>query len=355
MIFSRRGGRNKAGRLFHAVIPALVLSLLMTLSVLPAGADSISDKKEQARQVEQQLNSLQSEMNRLTAELSQTESRIYTVEVNIQQNQEQLNAAEAELERWKGVLSERMVAMYKQGNFSAMDVLLGCEDVDTLLNSYQFISRIGEHDTDAIERTRGLVGEIQQRRAELENQKAEYQAYLSSVQSQRSSIQSKLGEQKAILAGLDSEIRSMLSSRYSGGGGNYWEVGPVNGLYFPVAGPHSFTNDWGAPRSGGRTHKGCDVMAANGTPCVAITSGRVVQRSGGNAGLYIFLYGDNGHLYYYMHLAGYAASGRVSAGQIVGYVGDTGNARGCPHLHFEYHPNGGGPVNPYPLLVALDR
>ena len=132
-------------------------------------------------------------------------------------------------------------------------------------------------------------------------------------------------------------------------------MGPVNGLYFPVAGPHSFVNDWGAPRSGGRRHKGCDVMADYGTPCVAITSGRVVQRSGGNAGLYIFLYGDNGHLYYYMHLQGYAASGRVSAGQVVGYVGDTGNARGCPHLHFEWHPNGGAAVNPYPLLVALDR
>lgn len=323
-------------------------------AVAPAGADSISEKKEQARAVESQLASLQSELNRLTAELSQTESRLYAVEVDIEKNQVELNAAEAELERWRGILAERCVAMYKEGNFSAMEVFLDCEDFETFLNSYDYMRRIGEHDTEAILATRNLMSEIQQRRAALESQRAEYEAHLKNVQSQKSAIQSKLNEQKAILAGLDSDIASMISSRYGGGAG-YVDVGPVNGLYFPVAGPHSYTNDWGAPRSGGRRHRGCDIMAARGTPCVAITSGTVVQRSGGNAGLYIFLYGDNGHTYYYMHLDGYAASGRVSAGQIIGYVGDTGNARGCPHLHFEFHPNGGGAVNPYPLLTAIDR
>ena len=348
------------GRVFKNAlrIALFIVAVLVMLgqSAPPIGADSISDKKEQARQVEQQLSSLQAELNRLTAELNQTETRLAAVQASIETNEVELQAAEAEYERWQGILAERLVAMYKQGNASAIDVLLECDDFDTFVNSYDYMSRIGNHDAEAILATENLMAEIRVRRAELENAKAEYQAYSNSLESQRSGIQSKLNEQKALLAGIDADVASLLSSRYGGGGGGTgWNVGPVNGLYFPVAGPHSFVNDWGAPRSGGRRHKGNDIMADYGTPCVAITSGRVVQRSGGNAGLYIFLYGDNGHLYYYMHLQGYAASGRVSAGQVVGYVGDTGNARGCPHLHFEWHPNGGAAVNPYPLLVALDR
>jgi murein DD-endopeptidase MepM/ murein hydrolase activator NlpD len=354
MVFKNIRTRGGYGIIFQLTLLLIALSLVLSQTAVPASADSISEKKEQARAVESQLSSLQSELNRLTSELSQTESRLYAVEVDIEQNQVELNAAEAELERWKGILSERCVAMYKEGNLSAMEVFLECDDFDTFLNSYDYMRRIGDHDADAILATRNLMSEIQQRRTALENQRAEYEAHLKSVQSQKSSIQSKLNEQKAILAGLDSDIAGMVSSRY-GGGASYVDVGPVNGLYFPVAGPHSYVNDWGAPRSGGRRHKGCDVMAANGTPLVAITSGTIVQRSGGNAGLYVFLYGDNGHTYYYMHMAGYAASGRVSAGQIIGYVGDTGNARGCPHLHFEFHPNGGAAVNPYPLLCAIDR
>ena len=335
----------------------LLIALIFVLgqSAPPVGADSVSEKKEQARQVEQQLGSLQAELNRLTSELNQTQSRLATIQANIEANQAELAAAEAEYNRWQGILAERLVAMYKEGNVAAIDVLLECDDFDTFINSYDWMSRIGNHDAEAIFATQNLMAEIQTRRAQLESDKADYQTYQNSLQSQKNSIQSKLNEQKALLAGIDADVASMLSRRYGRGGGGGWEIGPVNGLYFPVAGPHSYVNDWGAPRSVGRTHKGCDIMANYGTPCVAVTSGRVVQRSGGSAGLYVFLYGDNGHLYYYMHLQSYGASGRVSGGQVIGYVGDTGNARGCPHLHFEWHPNGGGAVNPYPLLVAIDR
>lgn len=355
-----------SGRNLNVATCAVIVSLslifcvtsLMT-SPFSSLADQISEKKEKAREVEQRLTSLQGELNALSSELNRLQSQVAVLEREIGRTEAELKRQEAELKRWQGILSERVRTMYKQGYATSLEIFLGCGDFDTFLNSLQYMSRIGIHDAEIINATRELTDSIRDKRKRLKSDRELYQKNLESLFKKREAIQSKFNEQKAILAGLSSDIASLLSSRFTsyvrGVGGGSVSVGPVNGLYFPVAGPHSYTNDWGAPRSGGRTHKGCDVMAPRGTPVVAITSGVVEQRRGGKAGLYVVLRGDNGHVYYYMHLDGFAASGRVRAGQIIGYVGDTGNARGCPHLHFEFHPNGGGPVNPYPLLRAIDR
>jgi murein DD-endopeptidase MepM/ murein hydrolase activator NlpD len=122
-------------------------------------------------------------------------------------------------------------------------------------------------------------------------------------------------------------------------------------LFCPVDGPVNFTDTWGAARSGGRAHKGVDMMSPYGTPTVAPVSGQVVHRGTSLGGLSWYVYGDNGNTYYGTHLQSYAnvGAGRVEAGTVIGYVGASGNAPdGSPHLHFEIHPGGGSPINPYP-------
>ncbi|MBS3939527.1 MAG: peptidoglycan DD-metalloendopeptidase family protein, partial [Actinobacteria bacterium] len=119
-----------------------------------------------------------------------------------------------------------------------------------------------------------------------------------------------------------------------------------------------FRDTWGHPRSGGRRHKGTDVFGPMGAEVYAITSGVVARHtSGGLGGISVYLQGDDGNLYYYTHLQGYAPLGavgtRVEAGDHIAFNGDTGNARGgAPHIHFERKPGGGASVNPYGYLAA---
>ncbi|HEY7873914.1 MAG TPA: M23 family metallopeptidase, partial [Actinomycetota bacterium] len=124
----------------------------------------------------------------------------------------------------------------------------------------------------------------------------------------------------------------------------------------PVAGPVSFVDSWGAPRSGGRSHEGVDMMASTGTPVAAIVSGTITLSSyGESAGNWQILSGDDGNSYWYMHNdQNIVNGGHVNVGTQIATVGGTGNAsESAPHLHFEYHPGGGGPVNPYPLVASL--
>lgn len=134
---------------------------------------------------------------------------------------------------------------------------------------------------------------------------------------------------------------------------------------FPVA-PEAkpvFSDDFGAPRSGGRTHEGCDIFAPLGSPLLAVDDGKVTREQDQLGGNVVVLQADDGVRYSYAHLSAFPAGpglqlDRVRAGDVVGFVGDTGNAKGGPpHLHLEVHPDGrrgrGTAVNPFPLLVDV--
>lgn len=135
---------------------------------------------------------------------------------------------------------------------------------------------------------------------------------------------------------------------------------PVNGYLCPIAGRHHFIDSWGFPRSGGRTHKGQDMFAAKNTPLVAMVDGTIshMRVNTGLGGTTLWLTSaKDGSAWYYAHLNAFAPGVRngliVKQGQVIGYVGNTGNARTTPpHLHIQYRPGGRGgrDVNNYFIL-----
>ncbi len=133
-------------------------------------------------------------------------------------------------------------------------------------------------------------------------------------------------------------------------------------LPVPVAGvrPRQLANSWGSPRSEGRRHQGIDIFAPRGREVVSTTSGIVVtvghSRRGGRI---VRVLGPGGQWHYYAHLEDFGAIrvGQVIVrGTVIGFVGDSGNARGTPpHLHYGIYRFRGGAINPYPLLVARGK
>ena len=132
---------------------------------------------------------------------------------------------------------------------------------------------------------------------------------------------------------------------------------PPTALPVPVegVGPGDLMNTWGASRSEGRSHEGIDIFAPRGTPVISATHG-VVVRKGWNrlGGKTVSVFGPSGWSHYYAHLDEWDAPTMgdwVEAGTVLGYVGDTGNAKGTPtHLHYGIYESGGA-RNPYPLLT----
>jgi len=201
----------------------------------------------------------------------------------------------------------------------------------------------------AAERVRLTQEALASRRAELEAVTAEAQQLVAEAEAAVAVVGDAIAAEEA--ARLASEGRS---GRYVGPGGPAGRI--VGDVACPMGDNPVYRNTWGAPRSGGRTHKGTDIMEDRGVPIYAYENGVITRKtSGGLGGTSLYLRGDSGNVYYYTHLAGYVsgieAGSRVTVGQHIAFNGDTGNARGMPHLHFEVKPGGGGNVNPYPYVL----
>src|SRR5262249_51172157 len=161
------------------------------------------------------------------------------------------------------------------------------------------------------------------------------------------------------------------------GGGPSMQPAEAPRLIFPVVGQATYSDDFGLPRAGG-PHQGIDILAARKAPAVAVEAGKVeFWTTSASAGCMLYLKGQSGTVYQYIHLnndhgkgndnrgkcvpgvayaPGLADGSWVVAGQQVGFVGDSGDANGIhPHLHFEVHPGGKAAIDPFTHLNQAQR
>jgi peptidoglycan LD-endopeptidase LytH len=322
------------------------------------GQESLSDLKDR-------MAELQSELDKTTAHIEE----LRTQEDQLLQRMDSIETRTRELEADRARLEKRVVRaarnLYRQGSSDVLEVLFTADSIAELSTRAQVLSRVSRRDTQAFidfarteKELAALDSELEQRREELAATREDMAAESDRLQAQFDEVSEDYEDLKARLAAQARQAQAAAAAAAATPTAAPVPSAPIRvsgNMTCPVAGPHSFIDSWGFPRSGGRTHEGTDMMAAFGTPVVAVVSGSITYAGyGGSAGNWLVLSGDDGNAYWYMHnQQNLVSGGHVSVGQQIATVGDTGNAAGTPHLHFEYHPGGGGPVNPYPLLVQI--
>lgn len=335
------------GRVLRASLRAVVALAIAAVSCAPLPASATTQAELRSR-----LDSLQGRAQAVGRAYDRAYSALDVSDGKLNRIGIRLAATKKRLGRVRLALNKRAAGIYRGRSIDMLDVVLGAtsfEDLETRLN---YAQRLGQADADAIHAYKTLSAELRADRSELEATRRDQAAAVAAYQHQRDKLLGKLNSMKAEYAALTAELNA---ARAHGdmASGVIAAPGP-NGMVFPVRGPHYYADTWGAARSGGRHHMGTDIMSPRGTPVVATVSGSVTIRDGGLGGKAIFLSGA-GWEFYYAHLNSWAVrGGHVSAGQVIGYVGNTGNAAGGPcHLHFQMGP-GGRWVDPYPYLRAME-
>lgn len=349
-------------KLLFGVVSAL--TLLVNFVAMDARAQQ--DPSEQALA---EINDAQRRADAAAADWMQAAERLEELEHELERSEAALASHEQRLTEIRAELEKVVVQRFMSANVSSLPFLSGfqrptdqaqaavllsivtdaavadLDDLEAIQTEVTTARDRTKRDREATERARTMYGEavlVAQdevtRLQEIENLRR------NDVAVQRARALQRASQLQREADGTNEADRS---SRGSGS-----TVFGRPGWVCPVAGPTAFADTWGARRPGDRRHLGVDLISRRGTPLVAVVSG--VATSGQNTlgGTVVYLAGDDGHRYYYAHLDRWGQLGRVAAGSVIGYLGDTGNAVGIPHLHFEIRPGGGPNVNPYPTVRA---
>lgn len=374
----------KNHKLFRIIFISILVIILLTQVLTFSYAITSTELKKQQKDIDKQIEETNSEIagvkskmtkaltqiNSLNAEISTYENEIANLSTQIQEKQKDIEYQEEQFAIQKELLDKRLVALYEQGTFTYMDMLLSSEGLSDFISKYYLISELADADQE-------LLNKIQNTKDKIENEKNFLENAQTEVESKKSSLNSTLSSKKSLVSNLSEEelqlqekleemeedkkeIQSKLMQIAKNETSKVSSTPSAHGYIFPVAGcSKSNINNLSFPSY--ETHTGVDVnINVKGKNVVAVKDGTVVistakrnpDGSYRSYGEYVVINHHDGTMTLYAHMLSgsrkVSEGQTVSQGQVLGTVGSTGNSTGT-HLHFEVLV-GGSPVNPIPYL-----
>lgn len=351
------GGQLQVGRGAKVAVAALALGIVVMGAAAVRAEAGLSENIGRAKRLGTAVAGGTHRLKELDTRLRDGQKRLARLKVRMAELESHIARATAAKEGLSQRLSDQLFSYYAADRNSQLEVLTASGSVDDAVVSSARLRFVLESEYGAFDRARSTLDTLARSQAALDAVKDEAAGLVRELKGTRRQLAARLATQKTALEKLTAQIEESLQVYGSAARGKVIVYG-TDGFIFPVASPHNFSNDWHAPRQG-HLHQGTDVFAQKGSPLLSVVAGTVRLGTNTLGGTVIHLDGDDGTMYYYAHLAGYApglSSGeKVAPGQLVGFVGNRGNARGTPpHLHFEVHPGGGAANNPYPILSRAD-
>ena len=374
-------------RLTGLLYAAVALLLLAALSPVARAQTS----------TEEQLEDAEAEVDRLVAEISQqegeleglmaqaaemwqrvqdAEARFQQISVELEKTRKNLHDAQDEFAALQKRLDARARETFMAGPGTELEFLFGSTSLVDLSARLEYVSAVSETDVDLAIDVQNLKNELAAEKQEEERLRASRAAALQQAREEKAAVDANLAEQQRILDDLEAKKAKAVDLAKRLDRKLQRELEALTGVQFfdgvfevcPVDAPRAVYDGFGAPRfSGGyHPHAGNDIMAPMNTPIRATFAGTASTSVNGLGGYAVYVYGANGYTYN-AHLTQPGVTGSVNAGDIIGYVGISGNAT-TPHDHFEWHPYQvpenwpvspygysviGSAVNPWPLLSQV--
>jgi murein DD-endopeptidase MepM/ murein hydrolase activator NlpD len=356
----------------HTSVRRAVLAAAMVVSMLAATVPALADSRQELaaaqhraarvqRKVDRQtavVVAVREQMSRLAARIEVAIDRVDDAAAEARVARTDLQRERAHLQVLRDRLNARVADAFMFGFPGEVSYLLDSSSIQDMGDRLLFLDGVTAQDaklvaavTAQVEKVAAiearLAAVLDRRRAALESLAAD-RAELDRLLDRQNTRLKKLAKYHAIIQRKVGQLAAEVRSELLALGGD----GILGPLYrCPVDGPTAYGDTFGEMRNDPgfkHRHQGNDMMAALGTPVVAPFDGYATHGAQATAGIYVKVEGAEGFAYM-MHLMRLGKLGAVETGDVVGYVGATGNAT-APHVHFEWHPNDGAAVDPYPQL-----